>query len=540
MSTFRALSITARILIIGLVGMGGFLLYLGYGYRAAIENQERLQGIRDVSYPVLEQVDASVARMTRIKDMLGIATYTEDEEIVEETTDPLADEIRKSLKSIVTIAPDRADQVNLLNRQFEAYYSTARKVTLGMISGALEGEAAQKATQEMIDAMKAFESTLGKMREQEYRNFVSAVDEALSASRLSMMRGIEIGVVMLVLLGLSVAVVARTINASIAEVADSLQEIASGEGDLTRRLVTPSRDVIGRLVAAFNTFMERLQGIIRDVASSTNQLATAAEQLSSISVQSNERIGEQRLQTEQVVSAMQEMSGTVSEVASHAQLATTSANDASEEAMRGSEVMHQTVQSITGLAREVEEAAEVIRRLEADSENIGGVLEVIQGISEQTNLLALNAAIEAARAGEQGRGFAVVADEVRSLASRTQESTLEIQAMIERLQSGTRQAVAVMHKGQAQAEASVHQAQEAGRSLSNITQAVSSIREMNTEIHRVADRQQAMAEEINASIEQISNISVETAQGAEQTASASKELAQLATSLQALVSRFRV
>jgi methyl-accepting chemotaxis protein len=215
-------------------------------------------------------------------------------------------------------------------------------------------------------------------------------------------------------------------------------------------------------------------------------------------------------------------------------------NKADDEAVQGRGVVESTMKSIEGLSAEINSAASVIGELEKESENIGSVLDVIKGIAEQTNLLALNAAIEAARAGEQGRGFAVVADEVRNLASKTQQSTQEIETMIDRLQSGTGSAVQVMMDSQSRAEDSVNQAANAGISLEAITNAVSQIKDMNTHIAVAAEEQSSVAEEINRNIVNINDISIRTADGAGQTSVASAELARLAANLQSLVGQFKV
>ncbi|NHZ69797.1 MAG: methyl-accepting chemotaxis protein, partial [Thermotogales bacterium] len=259
-------------------------------------------------------------------------------------------------------------------------------------------------------------------------------------------------------------------------------------------------------------------------------------------VTSTTREGVQRQKSEidQVATAMTEMAATVQEVARNAATAAGAARDANEEAGSGKRVVKETIQAINSLAGEVQSASDVINQLAADSEAIGGVLDVIRGIAEQTNLLALNAAIEAARAGEQGRGFAVVADEVRTLAQRTQTSTQEIQSMIEKVQSGARNAVNVMESGREQAAGSVSKAGEAGTSLETINSAVSAINDMNMQIASAAEEQSAVAEEINRNIVNIGIVADETADGSNKIANANEDLVRLGGQLQSIVSMFKV
>jgi methyl-accepting chemotaxis protein len=236
---------------------------------------------------------------------------------------------------------------------------------------------------------------------------------------------------------------------------------------------------------------------------------------------------------------MNEMTATVRDVAKNAELAAESAGEANALTQAGQGVVATTVTGIGALAQEIDGAAGTIQTVKEDSVKIGSVLDVIRGIAEQTNLLALNAAIEAARAGEQGRGFAVVADEVRTLASRTQGSTQEIQGMIKSLQSGTEQAVAVMESSRSKAQASVEQAHQAGASLTAISRAVNNISDMNAQIASAATEQESVSEEINRNITIISQVANESAQGAEQINAASQDLARLATELQSAVAQFK-
>ena len=368
-----------------------------------------------------------------------------------------------------------------------------------------------------------------------------AMDRSHYADALADMRNTALIVAgIAIALGLLVAaLVARGIVRPIRVAVDAMRDIAAGEGDLTRRLEERGRNEVAELGQAFNQFAEKVRRLVSEVAGSTSQVAAAAEEMSAITDEFNRDVAQQRHEIEQVATAMNEMTATVQDVARNAAQAAASAQAADREAQQGQQVVHETVSSIESVSVEVEHTASAIQRLEADSQSISAVLEVIRGVAEQTNLLALNAAIEAARAGEQGRGFAVVADEVRTLASRTQQSTLEIQQVIEQLQSGARNAAEVMHRGRAQVDSSVLQAQQAGSSLTSITSAVASISDMNVQIASAAEQQSAVSDEISQNVVTINQVADRVTEAAGQTAQASSQLAHLAAGLQSLVGQFK-
>ncbi|MGM0592929.1 MAG: methyl-accepting chemotaxis protein [Pseudomonadota bacterium] len=364
-------------------------------------------------------------------------------------------------------------------------------------------------------------------------SYLAAIDGARNTTVLITAAALVVGVLLAALISLSIT---RPMRHAVT----AMNDIAEGEGDLTKRLEQQGNNEIAELAAAFNRFAARVQETVIQVSASVQQLGTAAEQMSHITEETNREVQNQQSETQQVATAMNEMTATVQEVASHAARAADSAREADEQSQQGKSIMQQTLGAMDSLADEVENASGVINQLEKESEEIGTVLDVIRGIAEQTNLLALNAAIEAARAGDQGRGFAVVADEVRTLAQRTQQSTQEIQEMIERLQGGANNAVKAMESGRSQASAGVEQAAKAGSALDSITAAVSTISEMNIQIASAAEEQGSVAEEINRNISRISESADTTAEGAGQTAQASDSLARLSAELQDLVAQFKV
>jgi len=367
-----------------------------------------------------------------------------------------------------------------------------------------------------------------------------ADQKKLEDSTSSMLTTMIIGTLVAIGVGIFVSFfISRMISVPLREVVTRAKAIAAG--DLTgAELKTKGNDELTELAHAINEMNSGLHNMIQQVLGSTSQLASAAEEMSAITMQTSQGIQEQQSQTDELATAMNEMAATVQEVARHAVDAAGAASTANDESTNGRQVVNSAVSTMDELAGAIGRAGDAIHRVESDSERIGTVLDVIRGIAEQTNLLALNAAIEAARAGEQGRGFAVVADEVRTLAGRTQESTQEIQEMIESLQNGSKEAVDLMVQSSEQTQSGVAQTAKAGEALTAIADEVGRINDMNTQIASAAEEQSSVAEEINHNVVSISQVTSETAQGAEQTARASEDLANLATDLQNMVARFKV
>ncbi|MFK3872478.1 methyl-accepting chemotaxis protein [Pseudoalteromonas rhizosphaerae] len=348
-----------------------------------------------------------------------------------------------------------------------------------------------------------------------------------------------VGMISATLLAIIVAyITVNRITKPLAEVNRILDIVASG--DMTQRLDDTAKDEFGELSRSCNTLIASLRSLIKGIISRSTQLAAASEETSAITGESSQAIRNQQAQVEQAATATTEMSSTSQTVSNSAQQALKEIKNADKEAERVKGISSQNKSTIEQLAREVESASLVINKLHQDSASIGSILDVIRGIADQTNLLALNAAIEAARAGEQGRGFAVVADEVRSLASKTQASTQEIQAMIESLQTGAEAAVTAMSKGKQQADSCVEQSDLANAALDSITSAVALAHDVSEEISTAAQEQQQVSQEISERLESIVAIAEQTAEGANQTNISSSEVAKLAEELRLSVDEFKV
>ena len=332
--------------------------------------------------------------------------------------------------------------------------------------------------------------------------------------------------------------IGRSIASPLNRMAELMRHVQES-GDISQRINIDQQGEIGEIGKAFDGMLGSVGDFVNNIHQSSNQLASSAQQLATVAEQTNTSISQQRMQTTQVATAMTEMSATVAEIAgstNETALATQGADHASDE---GQGVVKSSLQAIDSLAGDIRNTNAVVQRLSDNTESVGTVLDVIGGIAEQTNLLALNAAIEAARAGEQGRGFAVVADEVRTLAQRTQDSTQEIQSIISSVQAAAREVVAAMSSGMQQAETSVQHAEQANSKLLEINEAVNHIKDMTTQIATAAEEQSVVAEDVSRNINQIDGISGDNAQGAQQIAEASQELSSLAELLQEHARHFR-
>jgi methyl-accepting chemotaxis protein len=349
--------------------------------------------------------------------------------------------------------------------------------------------------------------------------------------------GILVTLMLILILGW--AIYHQAIASRLNNLVEAMENIAEGDGDLTRRMQVSGEDELARIGRAFNRFAEIMRSDIHHISGTADNIFHLAEESKSAYLETSEGMHRQQSETDMVATAMNQMAASVDEISRTAASASEAAKSADNHVKDGKQVVSQAAASINDLANQVEQVGEVINRLEADSENIGSVLDVIRGIAEQTNLLALNAAIEAARAGEQGRGFAVVADEVRTLANRTQQSTEEIQEMIARLQAGSRNAVSAMDRGREQTQSSVEHTRKVSETLDAIAQAVSTIHDMNVSVASATEEQSAVSQEVNRNITSIHDVTVDHVRATQRVAATNEQLASVSDQLKQLVNRYK-
>lgn len=488
MNFINNLSIKYKISIIPIIAIIGFLLYLVISYNVNNDNKKRLTRLSEVYFPVLESSNSNIMLVSQIDEIFNVAISTGELDMIDSAKENYS-KVTSQLTKLQQLDPERKQAVNDVKQIFEAYFSSVLVLSTSMIDGTTDfskvNENVQQKNELQQQAVKDFQQFRNKSLAQYSQILKDANTAASDAMMLSLMLSIVI-IIILIVISFSITLM---ITNNLGKITATLKDIAQGEGDLTRRIEQNTKDEFGELVYWFNHFVDKLHGTIGQVVSLIIPLSEVSKQLSSVVSDTSLASREQYNIAENVVQSIEEMICTVNEVAEHAASAASAASEADEESKISQEIVNSTVISITELASETVKASKVIGQLESDSENVGKILDVIRGIADQTNLLALNAAIEAARAGEHGRGFAVVADEVRTLASRTQQSTEDIQTVIEKLQGAAHSAVLVMNDSQDKANEGVTQAEKTGQSLLQITEKVTSISDMNHQIAAATEEQ---------------------------------------------------
>ena len=447
-----------------------------------------------------------------------------------------AKRFRANMKEFKKLLPALSGKFDDVSKQFEMYYVMGKKMAQAYID---EGPAGgNKMMSEFDKHAEAISKQVDTLLAETVKHTESVLEQQaqhLSATRTAIMiSSVLLGGVMVVIFLVLISALSV-----LPRIGKELHKVA--QGDVSgKKLGIDRNDELGELVADIELMKNGLRDVVGEVSQSSDALFEAVDQLSEVTHQTTAGMETQYNEVNQLATAMNEMSATASEIARHAASAASCAGEADSEASQSKQVINETINIIGSLSNEVSRASDVIQELANDSNNIGTILDVIRGIAEQTNLLALNAAIEAARAGEQGRGFAVVADEVRTLASRTQQSTQEIQEMIQRLQTAASKAMEVMGSGRTYAENSVDQVTRARESIENISNVISNISDMNIQIATASEEQSAVTEEMNRNITSINDVSDQTMETVRHMSDANGRLGQQAKHLNELVVKFKL
>jgi methyl-accepting chemotaxis protein len=539
MNFLKKMPIATKIFLIPGIAALSFIIYLLITVYVALNNGDTLEKVEKVQFPALQLSASTLVDMQKVRDTLSSAVTTGDQDTLSAASE-LASDAKAGLDEIKAISPEFGPAISKISQGFDDYFEVAFGVSQSMVDGTADFSRLGQLSSQMNGSYDAVIASMSNFRDEQQAAFVESFERTNAANTSLISTGVVMTIVVTLLLFATAVPIVRGIKQSIDDVVRSLKDIAQENGDLTVRISTKSEDEIGELVYWFNQFMDKLQGVVKDVVEASLPLSNLAQNLRGLTEETQRTIDIQQQSAQNAKLAVDTMSGSVDGVAHSAAQAAADANEATSAAGEGRQIVQQTVSSIQQLAENVRETADVIGRLESDSNKVGSVLDVIKGIAEQTNLLALNAAIEAARAGEQGRGFAVVADEVRTLASRTQQSTEEIQSTIEQLQSAAHSAVEVMSRGTEQATNSVETANKAGVSLETITSTIGRINQMNEQIAHNTEDQRTVAVDIVRHVEEIHQRTEQTSSRSGELGVMCNELADLAQHLELIAKQFRV
>lgn len=533
------LSVAQKILVIPFVGTFGFVLYLLFSMSAVSDVVDKLENARNQDFPLLLTAEKNKTRLENIKEMLTSAATTGEEELIDDVKAE-AKLFTDDFNSVISHGGTNAQKARGIISDFDAYISLAVPISQSMLDGSADFSTLDNDMQTMTTNLTTLEADLDKFYNFQMQNFSSAFDNASAEASTLASTGIVMCIATVVTLFAAALPISRSIQSSLTNVINTLKRMGEDNGDLTVRLETHATDEVGELVHHFNAFLSKLQSVIKEVVESANPLSNLASTINTLSSDMQQTVQMQQESAKQSQLSVEEMSNSVDSISRNAVDAAQAATNATHASQQGKTVVEDTVSDIQALVKSMDEASSVVSQLQTDTNKVNVVLEVIKGIAEQTNLLALNAAIEAARAGEQGRGFAVVADEVRGLASRTQESTAEINTILHELQGAAQGAVATMAESNSAVAASVDHANLAGKNLQTITETISIINTMNNEIASATTQQKQVSTTMVNHIVEIASKTTETAQSFEQLKDVASQLDQLATSTASITQQFKV
>ncbi len=538
MNRFANLSIRYKILLLAATSLIVFAVNLLISVEVNRDNRARLVSLREMYFPILERASANLHSLDKVVELLNSAAAAREEEFIANARVE-ADKMSERFEQIAALSGEETREINAIRELFQHYVETATSLAQAIVRDTISLDEIGTRSEKMTMALSALKNALQAFREKKYEQFTVAIDTANESIQNHFVNSLLMFAASVLIVAVLTTITTAAIVRNTAHVNQSLGELLAGKGDLTRRLHHSSHDELGDVVKKFNAFIAKLQEIIAEIKASIDDVAKSSLKMNHITEACSGNVNTAKTELDQIASAVEQMTQSVDEVARNASLAAENAQLARDAAVQGVAAVEENLNSIDILAGNVIETTGVIKQLEAETENIGQVLDVIRGIAEQTNLLALNAAIEAARAGEQGRGFAVVADEVRSLATKTNLSTQEIQTMIERLQAGAQNAVSVMERGRDQAQASVQQAGEVGQKLSTFTGGVERIADNTALIASAAEELAITTKEISKNINVLADSVTNMSQELDNAVGTSNHLDRIAKSVSEMIRIFK-
>ncbi|WP_417792335.1 methyl-accepting chemotaxis protein [Stutzerimonas xanthomarina] len=539
---FKNFSLTAKLSLVPAVALLGLILYVGYTSLQLSATDSRLQMLESQSYPTLEKADAVIFQFSRIPGLLNNAVAAGEAGILGEAREVLSeiDAQQQALATLLSGQPQRRQALDSWRNAVKGYADNALSASAKLIEGSASFDDLRPSLDRMASDLAQAQKLASDFRAGAYADFQQTLAETREANETTTRLGIILSLVLVVVVGLGAWLVIRSVMINVRGVIASLQSIARGDGDLTQRVNVESNDEIGAMIELFNGFLDKLQHTIRQIIEAASPLGHVSKELYKLTQGSEENAKSQQHHTDSITRDILTMTGSIQEVAQRSQQASDEANSAARQAATAREHVGSLSSGISDLGDSVIGAVKAMEQLEEETQEVGSVLTVIRSIAEQTNLLALNAAIEAARAGEQGRGFAVVADEVRNLAQKTSSSTAEIQQIIQRLQSSANTVLNVMNSNSEKSRASIERSVEATQLLETIARTVNQIDELNAGIAQFTQEQIGLSSSIQQETQVLQQDAQATANGAEATARLGEQLVSTGDHLRAATAQFRV
>ena len=539
---FKNFSLTTKLMLVPAVALFGLILYVGYTSLQLSATDSRLVTLEKQSYPTLEKADAVIFQFSRIPGLLNNAVAAGEAGLLGEAREVLADidTQQQALAALLAGEPQRRQALDNWRSAVKAYADNALGASAKLIDGSASFNDLRPSLDRMASDLAQAQKLASEFRTGAYEDFRQTLAQTREANAATTRLGIILSLVLVVVVSLGAWLVIRSVMANVRGVIASLQSIARGDGDLTQRVNVSSNDEIGAMIELFNGFLDKLQRTIRQIIEAASPLGQVSKELYNLTQGSEENAKSQQHHTDSITRDILTMTGSIQEVAQRSQQASDEANSAARQAAAAREHVGSLSSGISDLGNSVMSAVQAMEQLEEETQEVGSVLTVIRSIAEQTNLLALNAAIEAARAGEQGRGFAVVADEVRNLAQKTAASTAEIQQIIQRLQTSANTVLNVMTSNGEKSRASIERSVEATQLLETIAQTVNQIDELNAGIAQFTQEQIGLSSSIQQETQVLQQDAQATANGAEATARLGEQLVSTGDHLRAATAQFRV